>query len=174
MTRVTRRLLIEGRVQGVGFRWSLMDEARRLGLDGWVRNRADGRVEALASGTPEAVDALVQRRRILLFKDENGHNIRGDVPSLIEQLEASVARDGNSSGSGKRGSRPPIAVGVADLITEIAVKTANAVKKTNNGERSEPKFRFINKYVINFTKVSKHLLMFFYLYSFHLPNVHRH
>lgn len=58
MTLVTRRLLIEGRVQGVGFRWSLMDEARQLGLDGWVRNRSDGSVEALVSGPIEAVDAL--------------------------------------------------------------------------------------------------------------------
>ena len=58
MTHVTRRLLIRGRVQGVGFRWSLMEEARQLGLDGWVRNRNDGSVEALVAGPVEAVDTL--------------------------------------------------------------------------------------------------------------------
>ncbi|MDR0440349.1 MAG: acylphosphatase [Candidatus Accumulibacter sp.] len=56
---ITRRLLIEGRVQGVGFRWSLMEKARELMLDGWVRNRRDGSVEALVSGPVEAVERLV-------------------------------------------------------------------------------------------------------------------
>ena len=58
MTRLTRRLIISGRVQGVGFRWSLHTEAKARGLDGWVRNRRDGTVEALISGAPEAVEAL--------------------------------------------------------------------------------------------------------------------
>jgi len=58
MAVLTRRLLIQGRVQGVGFRWSLMKEAQRLKLDGWVRNRSDGSVEAEIHGTEEAVDAL--------------------------------------------------------------------------------------------------------------------
>ncbi|MDR3221423.1 MAG: acylphosphatase [Candidatus Accumulibacter sp.] len=58
MTAVTRRLLIEGRVQGVGFRWSLMAKAREFGLDAQVRNRNDGRVEARISGSVEAVDRL--------------------------------------------------------------------------------------------------------------------
>lgn len=56
---VARRLLIAGRVQGVGFRYALADEARVLGLAGWVRNRRDGRVEALVSGPAPAVDAIV-------------------------------------------------------------------------------------------------------------------
>lgn len=58
MSCVTRRLIIHGRVQCVGFRWSLMEKAGELGLDGWVRNRSDGCVEALVSGPLEAVDAL--------------------------------------------------------------------------------------------------------------------
>ena len=56
--KLTRRLLIEGRVQGVGFRWALTAEATALGLKGWVRNRQDGSVEALIHGTPDAVHAL--------------------------------------------------------------------------------------------------------------------
>ena len=58
MTTLTRRLTIFGRVQGVGFRWSLYAQATALGLCGWVRNRRDGSVEALICGTPEAVQAL--------------------------------------------------------------------------------------------------------------------
>ena len=56
---ICRNLRISGRVQGVGYRWSLCAEAQRLGLCGWVRNRRDGSVEALVSGPIEAIDALV-------------------------------------------------------------------------------------------------------------------
>lgn len=52
------RLLISGRVQGVWFRGHTCEEARRLGLRGWVRNLYDGRVEVLAEGTPEALAGL--------------------------------------------------------------------------------------------------------------------
>lgn len=56
---ICRNLRIQGRVQGVGYRWSLCVEAERLGLSGWVRNRRDGSVEALVSGPAEALDALL-------------------------------------------------------------------------------------------------------------------
>jgi len=51
-------LLITGRVQGVGYRFSLRQQALRLGLTGWVRNRHDGSVEAMVAGTPDAIAAL--------------------------------------------------------------------------------------------------------------------
>lgn len=56
---ITRRLTISGRVQGVGFRYALADEARARKLSGWVRNRRDGSVEALVAGPEAEVDALI-------------------------------------------------------------------------------------------------------------------
>jgi acylphosphatase len=58
--RARSRVVVHGRVQGVWYRQSCVDEARALGLVGWVRNRADGTVEAEAEGDPAAVGALVE------------------------------------------------------------------------------------------------------------------
>ncbi|MCJ2133921.1 acylphosphatase [Methylobacterium sp. J-026] len=57
--RRTVSLLIEGRVQGVSYRAWTRDQARAQGLAGSVRNRDDGAVEAVFSGSPEAVDRMV-------------------------------------------------------------------------------------------------------------------
>jgi acylphosphatase len=56
---VARRIRIHGRVQGVWFRESMRLEAEARGVTGWVRNRADGSVEAVVQGTPEAVGAMI-------------------------------------------------------------------------------------------------------------------
>ena len=56
---MARHLRISGRVQGVGFRYSMADEAERLSVTGWVRNRRDGTVEAVVDGAPDAVEAIV-------------------------------------------------------------------------------------------------------------------
>ena len=54
--RVARRFLISGRVQGVGFRYFAETAAAREGLQGWVRNLPDGRVEAAAEGEADAIE----------------------------------------------------------------------------------------------------------------------
>lgn len=55
---IARRCLVSGRVQGVFYRASARERARVLGVTGYARNLPDGRVEVLACGSPEAVDAL--------------------------------------------------------------------------------------------------------------------
>ena len=54
----TKRFIVKGRVQGVGFRWFVEREAAMLGLAGWVRNNDDGTVEVLASGDDGPLQSL--------------------------------------------------------------------------------------------------------------------
>ena len=56
---VRRRVVVRGRVQGVGFRASCARRAENLGVHGWVRNRSDGSVEAVFEGLAAAVEAMV-------------------------------------------------------------------------------------------------------------------
>ncbi len=58
------RAVVSGRVQGVGFRYFVLRRATDLDLSGWVRNRADGSVEILAEGPPEALRELVRVLRV--------------------------------------------------------------------------------------------------------------
>jgi len=71
----TVRLRIEGRVQGVGYRVFVERRATALGLDGWVRNRRDGGVEAVVSGTPAAVEQMIE------------HCHAGPPASRVERVE---------------------------------------------------------------------------------------
>ena len=56
---VRAHVWISGRVQGVFFRASTVDEAVAMGIDGWVRNSSDGRVEAVLEGERSAVEAMI-------------------------------------------------------------------------------------------------------------------
>jgi len=56
-------LEVHGRVQGVGFRWYIVEKAQELDLAGWVRNRPDGRVELAAAGSHDALERLEQAVR---------------------------------------------------------------------------------------------------------------
>jgi len=60
---IVRRVVVEGAVQGVGYREFTRRAALRLDVSGWVRNRSDGTVEALMYGPPDAVEALVVEMR---------------------------------------------------------------------------------------------------------------
>jgi acylphosphatase len=77
---------IEGRVQGVGYRWWAMQTATRLGLAGWVRNRRDGSVEILAIGYPASIEALHEACR------------QGPEPAVVLAVERYTADDDGSVG----------------------------------------------------------------------------
>ncbi len=74
------RVVIAGSVQGVGFRFAIEREARRLGVAGWVRNLADGRVEALFEGEPDAVEAAVE----FAGRGPDNARVEGVEPSAVE------------------------------------------------------------------------------------------
>lgn len=59
MTKARAHVFISGRVQGVGFRASVRTQAREAGVEGWVRNLSDGRVEAVFEGPRASVQRLV-------------------------------------------------------------------------------------------------------------------
>jgi len=79
MAETVLRLEIRGRVQGVGYRWSMVEKARGLGIRGWVRNRRDGSVEATVAGPREAVDAIVAWAR------------RGPGPAVVATVDIFAA-----------------------------------------------------------------------------------
>jgi acylphosphatase len=84
----TRRYLISGSVQGVGFRYFTQRTGERLGLSGYVRNLYDGRVEVLASGPADCLAAL---------KSELERGPRGAIVSQV--AEEPAALDGRYSGA---------------------------------------------------------------------------
>jgi acylphosphatase len=87
--KVTRRLAIRGRVQGVWYRESMRREAERLGVTGWVCNRADGSVEAVVQGPAGAVEEITRWAR------------RGPDPARVDAVEVSPA-EGDFFGFEKR------------------------------------------------------------------------
>ena len=60
---IRRRLIVTGRVQNVFYRDWFVEQARSLGIDGWVRNRADNSVEAVVEGPSEMIDRIIDRAR---------------------------------------------------------------------------------------------------------------
>lgn len=90
MARPARRILVSGRVQGVGFRWWVSAQANGLGLSGWVRNLSDGRVEALAIGDTESIERLAESCG------------RGPPGAAVRSVETLAAEDDGSTGFEQR------------------------------------------------------------------------
>jgi acylphosphatase len=82
----TYRYLVAGRVQGVGYRYFALQEAQALGLGGFARNLADGRVEVVAEGSPEALADFEARLR------------QGPAFAKVEGLERESARERGEPG----------------------------------------------------------------------------
>ena len=91
-TEITRHLRIHGRVQGVYYRASMVEAARRLGLRGWVRNRHDGSVEALVIGIQAAIDDFIDWAQV------------GPPKAQVLRIEISVADEEPTDGFEQRPS----------------------------------------------------------------------
>ena len=76
---IRRRLIVHGRVQGVGFRWAIARAAESRGVAGWAKNRADGTVEAVLEGEPEAVESVVR------ISKEGPRGARVDRVEVVEE-----------------------------------------------------------------------------------------
>lgn len=85
-----RRLVVHGRVQGVFFRGWTADEARALGLSGWVRNRHDGTVEMVIDGPERAVARMIERVH------------RGSSAARVERVEVADADEAPPRGFEQR------------------------------------------------------------------------
>jgi acylphosphatase len=94
---IHRRVIVTGRVQGVGYRAWAIRAATELGLRGWVRNRPDGTVEALAMGPAPAVEAFVAACR------------RGPAAARVTAVETEPALDDDSAGFAWRRERDSLA-----------------------------------------------------------------
>jgi len=86
--QVARHVVIHGKVQGVGFRYWTARTARDLGLDGWVRNRFDGSVEAVFSGASEAIEKMLWACH------------RGPPEAQVESVQARDAAAGEAGQGG--------------------------------------------------------------------------
>ena len=85
---VRKHIVVTGLVQGVGFRYFTVTQARRLGVQGWVRNCRDGSVELEAQGSSDAVQALVEQLAIGPRWSEVRHGAVHDMPSIDETARA--------------------------------------------------------------------------------------
>lgn len=82
------RLRVRGRVQGVGFRYFVLRRAEELGVEGWVRNRTDGTVEALVWADEATMNVFVGAVR------------QGPRWGLVERLDVTVEPDGGEAPAG--------------------------------------------------------------------------
>src|SRR5688572_20354297 len=89
--RVIRRVIISGRVQGVGYRDWTRHVARDRGIEGWVRNRRDGSVEALFAGTSEGIARMIAACR------------RGPPSAAVDSIEEHEAVEADLALRGEKG-----------------------------------------------------------------------
>ena len=80
--QVTRRYVVSGRVQGVGFRWFVEREAAQIGIAGWVRNCSSGDVEVMATGTRDQHISLRRKLQEGPRASRVDHVVEADAPFL--------------------------------------------------------------------------------------------